>query len=231
MKRFYSVALAIVAAMAVFNAPAQAGLCVPQTNFSCTSLQNNLNAWGESIDVLTQQQEGLVWGSSVSTNTTMTIQFQLAGNPNHDEFGIVGLSSTGPSGFFPVFPSANFGTGWFAVASFRPGNVLKVNIFDPSATLVGSATYSGVDRTRFAYYLKNSNGTFYSHVGYNLDGKIHSLVYAGTGANTGCWWMAWEDSLNPDASADYNDGLMFLESLNPTPVSRTTWGTVKSRFR
>ena len=233
MKRFYSAALATMAAIAVLSAPAHAALRVPQLAFASTSLQNRLNAFGESINVLTAQQQGLVWGSTISTNTTMTIQFELAGNPHLNEFGLAALNATGNTvtGVDPIFPAADLGTGFFAVASFRPGNVLKVNLFDPTAGLVSTTTYSGVNRNLFGYYLKNANGTFYSHEGFNLDGKVHALVYAGTGQNLGCWWMSWEDTLDPTATADYDDALVFLESLNPTPVNHTTWGSVKARFR
>ena len=33
------------------------------------------------------------------------------------------------------------------------------------------------------------------------------------------------------ANSDFCDALLFLESINPTPVSKTTWGSVKARFR
>jgi hypothetical protein len=106
-----------------------------------------------------------------------------------------------------------------------------VNLFDASATVIKTATYTGVDRSRFLYYVKNSNGTFFSHLGYNPDGKAHSLVFAGTNLNKGSWWMAWEDSMNPNSTADFGDGLLFLSALNPTAVSHATWASVKARFR
>ena len=232
MKRLYSVLLATVVGVAADGATAHAGLCVPQTEFACTSLQGQFNALGESIDVLTQQQEGLVWGTSASMNATMSIMFQLAGNPNQDEFGIVGLNAAGSlSGLCAVFPSNAFNTGYFAVASFRSGGLLTVNLFDASATVINTTTYTGVDRTRFVYYVKNSNGTFFSHMGYNPDGKVHSLVFAGNALARGNWWMAWEDSMNPGTTADFGDGLVFLGALNPTPVTHATWASVKARFR
>ena len=232
MKRLYSVLLTTLVGVVVLGAPAQAGLCVPQTAFACTSLQSQLNALGESIDVLTQQQDGLVWSTNASSNSTMSVMFQLAGNPNQDEFGIVGLSPAGRlSGLCVVFPSNAFSTGYFAVASFRSEGLLTVNLFDASATVIQTTTYTGVDRSRFVYYVKNSAGTFFSHMGFNSDGKVHSLVFAGTNLDKGSWWMAWEDSMNPSAGADFSDGLMFLGALNPTPVLHTTWASVKARFR
>ena len=232
MNRPCPVLLAVALVVVVHGAPAHAGLSVPQTVFVPTVLQNQLNTLGESIDVLTQQQEGLVWTTTASSNSTMTIMFQLAGNPNQDEFGIVGLNPAGNlNGLCAVFLSGDFNTGYFAVASFRSGGLLTVNLFDASATVINTTTYTDVNRSRFVYYVKNANGTFFSHMGFNTDGKVHSLVFSGTQVNQGCWWIAWEDSVNPSETADFGDGLLFLESLNPTPVSRATWATVKARFR
>ena len=234
MKRFYFAALASVLAVAAPVAPAHAALAVPQIAFSSAALQARLNGFGESINVLTQQQDGLVWGSTVSTNATMTIQFELAGNPDGNEIGIAALNPTGKivTGFDPVFPSIDLATGSFAVASFRSGGLLIVNVFDASATLLTTLSYTGVNRSLFAYYIKNAGGTFNSHVGFNADAKVHALAFAGTGENTGCWWVAWEDATIANyAAADYDDALVFMESLNPTPVNHTTWGSVKARFR
>jgi len=232
MKCVSAVALAAVCGVLVHGAPAHAGLCAPQTAFACTGLQNQFHALGESIDVLTQHQDGLVWTTNASSNSTMSIMFQLAGNPNEDEFGIVGLNAAGGlTGLCAVFPADDYATGYFAVASFRSGDVLTVHLFDASAAVIKSTTYAGVDRSRFVYYIKNSNGTFFSHMGYNPDGKVHSLVFAGNALAKGNWWMAWEDSMNPGTTADFGDGLVFLGALNPTPVTHATWASVKARFR
>jgi len=234
VKRFYSATLAAVVALATLSSPAHAVLRSPQIGFNNGVLQARLNGFGESINTLSDQSVGLVWGSTVSTNSTMTIQFELAGNPHGNEIGVAALNAAGNSvtALDPVFPSANLATGWFAVASFRPGNLLKVNLFDPSAALITTLSYSGVNRSLFAYYVKNPTGTFYTHDGFNLDGKAHALAFAGTGQNAGSWWLSFEDSpIASYANADFDDALLFMESLNPTPVNHTTWGSVKARFR
>ncbi len=145
MKRYSHAVLAMLVATAAMTAPAHAGLRVPQIVFPATALASNLGAQGESINVLTQQQEGLVWGSTVSTNSTMTIQFELPGNPHGNEMGIAKLDATGkiPLGLVPVFP-ASAGPGWFAVASFRTGGGVVVNLFDASANLIANAPHMPV---------------------------------------------------------------------------------------
>ncbi len=232
MKRYASAVLVMLfATLAVM--PAHAALRVPQIAFDSAQLATQFALQGESIDLLNQQQDGLVWGSTVSTNSTMTIQFELTGPLHQNTMGIAILDATGKTviGHAPVFP-AGAAAGTFAVASFRPGNQLVVNLFDVNATILGRTTFSNVNRNLFAYYLENGPVRYYSHEGFNADGKVHALAYAGTGENKGCWWMAWEDAEFPDyADAQYDDALLFLESLNPTPVNHASWGKVKSLFR
>jgi hypothetical protein len=233
MKRIYSVALALLVASVTFAAPAFAAPRSPQIPFAGAALQSRLTSLGESINVLTQQQDGLVWGSTVSSNSTMTIQFDLNGNPSGDELGIAKLNASGNvvTGLAKVFP-ANADSGWFAVASFRPGGALIVNLFDENATAQPGFTYTGVNRSLFGYYVKRGANTFYSHDGFNSDGNAHALAYAGTGQNTGCWWLCWEDlPVASYGSSDFDDAILFIESQNPTPANHTSWGSLKSRFR
>ena len=233
MKRFYAALITVLAATAAPSAPAHAALRVPQIPFASAALQTRLNGVGESINVLTDQQNGLVWGSTVSGNSLLTIQFDLAGNVGDAELGIAKLDPTGQivTGLAPVFPSAA-DNGWFAVASFHAGGALVVNLFGPSANLLSTMNSTGVNSALFGYYITSAGNTFYSHDGFNGDGKAHALAYAGTGQNAGCWWLCWEEStLANYSSADFNDAVVFMESMNPTPVTRTTWGKVKARFR
>ena len=233
MKRLAAATLTVLVALATSSAPAQAVLRVPQIPFASAALQSRLNGQGESINVLTQQQDGLVWRTTVSGNSALTIQFDLGGNIADAEMGIAKLNATGNAitGLATVFPSVA-DNGWFAVASFRPGGVLIVNLFNQSAAQIGTMNYTGVNGALFAYYLKTATSTFYSHDGFNPDGKAHALTYAGTGQNAGCWWQCWEDQTIANYSgADFDDAIVFMEALNPTPVSHSTWGNVKARFR
>jgi len=237
VKRIVLAALATVLALAASSAPAYAVLRVPQIPFASAALQTRLNGLGESINVLTQQQNGLVWGSSVTGNATLTIQFDLGGNIHDTEMGVATLDATGHAvtGTDPVFTSAAE-NGWFAVASFKPGNLLTVNMFSQNAVLMATMQYTNVNRSLFAYYITTGviagSNTFYSHDGFNSDGKAHALAYAGTGQNAGCWWQCWENApITNYSGADFNDAVVFMEALNPTPVSHATWGSVKARFR
>jgi hypothetical protein len=237
VKRFYAAVLTVLAALAATSAPARAALRVPQIPFTVSALQTRFNNLGESINVATQQQDGLVWGATVSGNSVFTIQFDLGpvnpGNNGDAELGIAKLDATGHSvtGLAAVFPSWA-DNGFFAVASFLPPDGLVVHLFGPAANPMGSMTYTGVNRSLFGYYIKSGGNTFYSHDGFNSDSKVHALAFAGTGQNTGCWWQCWEESpIANYVDADYNDAVVFMESVNPTPVAKTTWSMLKARFR
>jgi hypothetical protein len=76
-------------------------------------------------------------------------------------------------------------------------------------------------------------GLFYTQDARNPGGLAQVLTYAGTGINAGNWWLCFEDleRFNGSGDDDFNDGVLFCESVNPTPVSKTTWGSLKARFQ
>jgi hypothetical protein len=58
------------------------------------------------------------------------------------------------------------------------------------------------------------------------------VTYSGTGINSGSWWLCMEDlDLAQGSDRDFDDAVLFLESINPTPVNKTTWGDLKARFK
>ena len=71
---------------------------------------------------------------------------------------------------------------------------------------------------------------FYTQDARNPGGNPQALTYAGTGINSGSWWLAWEDTPFAGGDDDFCDALLFLESVNPVPVNKTSWGSLKARF-
>ena len=57
------------------------------------------------------------------------------------------------------------------------------------------------------------------------------LSYAGTGVNAGTWLLAFEENASNLSDRDFDDAVAQVESVNPTPVTTTTWGTLKTRFK
>jgi hypothetical protein len=225
MKRVATIITGLFA-LAAFAGSASAALRVPQVALSDGTLQGYLNSVGESINAATDQNDAQRWASTVSSNSTFTIQVELGAFAPSNTIGIYNASLAAPP-LYQVFPGAAT-AGWFATASFRTGPTrVIVNLFDQNAALQGTSTYLGADKTDFGFYLNSPAGLFFTQDARNTGGVAHALTYAGTGLNSGSWWLAFEDWID----YNYSDCVLFLESVNPTPVSKTTWGSIKARFR
>lgn len=215
---------------AVLATSATAALRVPQVPVIGGSLQGYLNGVGESINVNTDQNAVQTWSTTVSGNSTFSLMIELAGNAASNTIGIHNGAPAVPP-LYPVFPGAA-SAGWFATASFRLAPVrVVINLFDDNAVLQGTNTYLGADRNNFGYYLSGPGGLFYTQDARNAGSVAQALAYAGTGINLGQWWLCWEDLPAAGSDHDFNDAVLFLESVTPTPTSRTSWGQLKARFR
>ena len=233
MKRMVTVIIGALALIALASS-AFAALRSPQVVVNGGGLQGYLNGVGESINVLTDQWDAQRWLSTVSNNNTFTIQVELAGNAASNTIGLYNAAFGAPP-LYQVCPGAAT-SGWFAVASWRtaPTRVV-VNLFDASSAFQGSTTYLAgpPDKNDFGFYLQQNPGiTLYSQDARNPGGLAQALAFKGTGQNTGSWWLAFEDLVTSQGSDyDFDDCVLFCESINPTPVSKASWGSLKARFR
>jgi len=221
-------------AMLALAGTASAALRVPQVTVNGGTLQGYLNGVGEAINVSTDQQNIQRWLATVSNNSTFTIQVEFAGNAGTNTYGIYNAALAAPP-LYQCFPGAAT-NGWYCVCAFRTAPTrLVVNLFDNNAAFVGSTTYLGgpPDRNDFAFYLQqNPGGVLYQQDARNPGGVAQALVFAGTGINSGSWWLCFEDQTQAQGSDyDFDDAVLFCESLNPTPVNKTTWGSLKARFK
>ena len=217
---------------AILATSASAALRVPQVPVNGGTLQGYLNSKGEAINVNTDQNAAQTWATTVSHNATFTLMIEFAGNAGSNAIGVYNANDAVPA-LYQVFPGGA-SNGWFAVASFQsaPDRVV-VNLFDQTATFQSSNTYLGADATAFGFYLQQNPGsTLYSQDARNAGSQPQVLAYAGTGINTGNWWLAMEDLTSAQGSDnDFDDAVLFIESVNPTPVQTTSWGALKARFR
>jgi hypothetical protein len=203
-------------------------LRVPQIGFSSGSLQGYLNANDGGINVLTDQIDAQVWDTSISGNSTFTLMIELAGNAPNNAIGIYNTNGGPVPPLFQVFPGAAT-AGWFATAHFSSGNMV-VTLFDNNSIIQGQTFFAGVNANGFGFYLQGPGGTFYSEDSRNA-GAAQMLTYAGTGNNFGDWWMCMEDLPFVAASSDFDDAILLLQSVVPTPVDGKTWGAVKALYR
>ena len=221
--------LAVLALAVSVSAAGAFTLRSPQVVFSNASLQAYLNANDGGINTATDQLDAQVWASSVSGNATFTLMIELAGNAASNSIGV--YNSGAPAPLFQVFPGAA-SAGWFATCHFGPGGTLAVLLYDQNAVFQGQTNYAGVNRNSFGFYLMGPGGTFFSQDALN-GGSPQILTYAGTGVNFGDWWECFEDLpfVQGGALTDFEDAVVLLQSVAPTPNNVTTWGHLKSLYR
>jgi len=205
---------------------------VPQVPVLGGTLQGYLNSKGETINVLTDQQDAQIWSQSASGNGALTLMVELSADAGVNSFGLYNASNPTPP-LYQVFPAAA-SAGWFAIMSFRtlPDRVV-VNLFDATATIQGTNTYLGIDASNFGFYEQNGNTglVLYSQDGRNPGLSAQMLAYQGTGINAGEWWLCFEDAPVANSDRDYDDAVMILESVNPLATVPATLGGVKSLYR
>jgi len=227
--------VAVAAAVLLPSLALAASPRAPQVPVVGPALQNYVQSVGEYFNVSTDQLDVQVWTFTISGNSAMTLQLSAAGPAIH-ELGLYNSSEVGTPPRYPVLP-AGTPQGWFALVSPRTApNRVTVTLFDADGVPQYSAiTMVGLDPNSFGFYIRNQDGS----TGYSQDARqtpmdARVLTYAGSGVNAGCWWLCFEDNLAEQDGGDgrdFDDAVMFVESVNPTPVSRTTWGNLKSRFR
>jgi hypothetical protein len=233
VNRFQShfVTAAFAAAILVVSASAASafGPRIPQVALNPASLQGYLNANDGGINVLTDQVDAQVWKSSVSGNATFTLMIELAGNATANAIGVYNSADPPNPPLFQIFPGAAT-AGWFATCHFGPGGSLTVLLYDQNAVSQGSTGYAGVNRNSFGFYLDGPGGRFYSQDSRN-GGNAQILTYLGTDANFGDWWECFEDLPWNQGDNDFDDAVLLLQSVAPTPVSAHTWGALKALYR
>jgi len=226
----FLIPLVALVATATLSTRADAAFRIPQVAVLGGSLQGYLNGVGESINVNTDQDVTQAWAKTTSNTTAYTIQ--LLGSPNAAVLSLHMYNSTAGVPALYHLLTGSAGILGYSTATFQAGGNLVVNRFDSGANFLSTTTYGGADPNGFGFALSGPGGTYYTQDFRNPGGLAQALAYRGTGANAGTWWLCWEES-NRSAGADddFDDCVILMESVNPTPVSRTTWGTLKTRFR
>jgi hypothetical protein len=220
---------AVAAALLVsMTALASAALRVPQVPVLGGTLQGYLNGVGESINVLTDQQNAQVWQTSASGNATFTLMIELTGSAAGNNIGVYHAGLAAPP-LDQIFPGAA-AAGWFATCHFAGGN-LVVTLFDNNSIIQGQNFYAGIPANNFGFYLQGPGGTFYSQDARNGGGLAQVLTYLGTGQNFGDWWECFEDAGAAQSDRDFDDAVLLIQSVVPTAVEGSTWGKVKSLYR
>jgi hypothetical protein len=151
-----------------------------------------------------------------SGGSVATMIIEVAGNASTNTFGIYdpyNLSAT-----LQLFGGAATG-GNQAVVSVTAANLFALNFG------VGVQFTSNT----FGYYLGTNNGIFYSQAGLNANGADQMVAFQGDGDKIqlpgiapGVWGassfiLAWEDIALASSDKDYNDMVVYVESVTAVP--------------
>lgn len=167
-----------------------------------------------------------LWAIEASGGAWATFIVEIAGNASINTFGIYsgntliqlfnGAASTADKASFTVSD-----TGAVNVVFYDDGLV-------SGFTNYGAGTLAG---NLFGFYLWAAEGIFYSESSRNADGADQMVAFRGNGvdqiklpgAPAGTWGsssyiLAWEDILYGNSDKDFNDLVVYVESVNPVRV-------------
>jgi hypothetical protein len=198
-------------------------LRAPQVPFLFPPLQNYLNAVDANINVSTDQLNAPLWSVSVTGNTDFTLMLKTppgAGNA-------IGIYNAGlPAPLFQVFPPVAM-SGWFATLHFQAGNLI-VTLFNQNSVIQGQFFYPGVNPNNFGFYTQGPGGLWFSED--LLNGGAPQMLAFASNLVPGDYWLCFSAfAYNPQSTFD--DVVVNIQSVRPTPAGNTTWGQIKDQYR
>lgn len=223
-------ALAAVLSLTI-AAPAHAVFRAPQVPVTGSALQNLLNAQGQTIDVATEQRPATGFTGLFITQPPTHFLVRTF-SPRTTDLVVFDMNAPSPPPFYVISPAA-MPNGWYTGVGFDtfPARMV-VNLFDQNDVFQGSTTYNGLGFQYLGLAISGPGGVFYPYDERNPGGRAHALLYRSTGLYQGGTWLCGEDHTAADGGDfDFADAVFLLEALNVTPVQRTSWGTLKQRFR
>jgi hypothetical protein len=212
---------------------AQATLILPGSETPLQTVINNLycnpgcSPVANAPDVnANQQSPDSLWQIEASGVSAATIVVEIAGLANTNTFGIydalsgnmvelfAGLANSPDKATVTILANGAVATTYLDVQ----GNVI-------SADITAAGYFSGIT---FGYYLGSGNNFFYSDAARN-GGSDQMVAFRGDGdtiqlpgGNIGVWGpssyiLAWEDVLYANSDKDFNDMVVYVESVTPVP--------------
>lgn len=203
-----------------------------------SSLQEQVNdrtVSGPGINVYKDQvSSSAYWSIGATGSSENVITLEMAGNASSNTFGI--FDPTNPSNALMLF-NGPATTGWSTTLRSLGGGNYIVTYFDEHGVYQNQATAHFAVTNLFGYYLGTlENGTFFSDSSLNEtdgstypNGMSHMVAFHGDNATTlktgntkglflsNEWMLAWEDLRWGAADLDYNDFVVFVESVHPVP--------------
>jgi hypothetical protein len=198
----------------------------PQVPFNPGPLQGYLNIVDPGINVLTDQLNAQVWTVSVTGNSDFTLTLKN-GIGQGNQVGVYNATLAAPP-LCQVFPP-NAVPGWYSTLNFSGGN-LTVNSFDQNSVFLGSVFFPNVSASAFGIYTLGPCGLWYSEDARN-GGSPQMLAYQSPSI-VGDFWLCWSAChYDPAAGSTFDDVVLNVQSVHPTPAANSTWGSIKGRYR
>lgn len=231
--------------LATFAASAGATVILPGSE---TSLQDVINGLYKSAGCPTCSDVSLapnvntdqlapdqLWSIEASGISAATVIIEIAGNANTNSFGIYDPSNGHTVQLFGG-PADQADQALVSIA--QSGQVTAIYLqrdLSGNMTALNSWT-SGAGyfvQNLFGYYLGTTGGTFYSDASLNPDGADQMVAFRGDGDtiklpgnSAGLWGpssdiLAWEDLPYSLSDKDFNDFVVYVESVNAVPEPGT----------
>lgn len=180
--------------------------------------------------------------SSIDVNTDQVSPSDLWQNsdsgmsPTRYVAAIAGLSG---STIFGIYDPSNIGNTYtiFDGTSDDPGSAVTFGLDSNGDVYSDFDTYTGVtfSSTTFGFFIQSPDHVFYSQNSLNPEDQQQMVAYNGGNGDTinlpgfggnvawtsGGWLLAWEDSPYLDSDKDFNDLVVFIESIVPVPEPGT----------
>ena len=176
-----------------------------------------------------------LWSIEASGMSAATIIIELAGNANSNTFGIYDPYTGNTAQLFGG-PADQADLALVSISQSGQVSVIYLQR-DSNGTLTSiSSSISGAGfftQNVFGYYLGTPGGTFYSQPSRNAGGADQMVAYRGDGDtiqlpgnNPGVWGsssyvLAWEDITYDASDKDFNDFVVYVESVTGVPEPAT----------
>jgi hypothetical protein len=218
-------------ALAGLASVANATPVLPGGETPLQTILDGLHLTGSAPDVNLNQSADNLWAFESSGTAAATFIIEIAGNAGSNTFGIYNPYS---SSTVQLFGGPANGADRATMSLFADGS-LQVMYIDQggagsSFTSYGAGTLSG---NVFGFYLGTTGGTFYSEKARNAGGEDQLVAFQGDGdtiqlpgALPGAWGsssyiLAWEDTPYGSSDKDFNDLVVYVESVKPVPEPAT----------
>jgi hypothetical protein len=232
--------VALLATVMLASTASAFSLRSPQVAFQNAALQGIFNA-GRDPGVLTAiaQLDAQAFTVSSTGIADFTLVIKLGSNAGLNSIGIYNANEVAPT-LFQIFPPSALADysvhcKFFASPGPNAGKLL-VTLFNASGFVVGTTSFTGVNRDAFGFYLRTGPPglTQYSQ-DFRNGGLPQVLSYQGTGINANDMWECFDDLPYAPALSLFDAVVMQVQSIVPNqgvvPTSSKSWGEIKANYR